>query len=492
MSLPRALQHAAVIAILLGVFFFLARNSVVYGPYGYDEADYMYAASLGLAANYTDTPSLAWSEFIRAGLHRGKDAGRRTELSEMIRASDDVVFYRHWHGPLYTDWLRLAKLFAFSEESMRRWNYIFPVASALLMYFGALSLLSGAAGQVAAILGPVLFLWSFPVIHSSELAPHELFAFCVVAALLALAALMRVPSSNSRKCWYAAVIAAALAFCTLEVAFALIATLMICGHLVRDRLKPDLAFAAKSLAAFVATVLLVWPSALYKLSFVRAYLFMAYLAVFRKGAWGANISVAGTWWLRFVTSPVPWILFALVVVLLVVRRTAWSPVLFPFALYTACMTVAILRVNTETARYVLPLFPAVVLFTAFGVGRLLQQSGVMLRYATVAVVSVAVLLTTNRVVEARHPRRDPQAFALLDAVRQNGLDAKTVLVPQVQVPTLHYYFPRCRIRAYRNPDEISERLQSTPVDAVLYDDGPARWVLSSPAPLRSKAVPTRP
>ena len=36
---------------------------------------------------------------------------------------------------------------------------------------------------------------------------------------------------------------------------------------------------------------------------------------------------------------------------------------------------------------------------------------------------VAVLLTTNRVVEARHPRRDPQAFALLDAVRQNGLDA---------------------------------------------------------------------
>ena len=41
MSLPRALKHAAIVAILLGVFFFLARNSVIYGPYGYDEADYM-------------------------------------------------------------------------------------------------------------------------------------------------------------------------------------------------------------------------------------------------------------------------------------------------------------------------------------------------------------------------------------------------------------------------------------------------------------------
>ena len=67
-------------------------------PYGYDEADYMYAASLGFAANWSDTPSIPIADFVRAGLHRD---GRQA-LSERIRSGNDVLFYRHFHGPLFS------------------------------------------------------------------------------------------------------------------------------------------------------------------------------------------------------------------------------------------------------------------------------------------------------------------------------------------------------------------------------------------------------
>src|SRR5260370_37763082 len=115
------------------------------------------------------------------------------------------------------------KLMASNEYAMRACGYLFPILTALLMYFGALRLLPRNAGHVAAELGSALSLWSFPVIRTTELAPHEMFVLSVVAALLVLARMMQ---TGERKHWYTAVVLAAAAFCILEVAFALIATLL--------------------------------------------------------------------------------------------------------------------------------------------------------------------------------------------------------------------------------------------------------------------------
>ena len=279
------LKHAAILAGVLAGFFWLAKGTLMSGPFIYDEADYMYAVTRGFVANITDTPTLSLPDLIRTGLNRGSDIRQWSGLSRMIRGLDDIVFYRHWHGPLYVGWLRIVKPFTSSEQSLRAWSYVFPIATALLMYFGALACLKDAAGQSAAVLGAVLYLWNFAVISSNELAPHDLYALCAVATLLLLAKLMvsaEGPNSALRKYWYASLITAALAFCTLEIAFALIATVLICGYAVRDRLKPDLPFALKSIATFLAVVLVIWPAAIYKLSFVKAYLFMGYLAIFRK------------------------------------------------------------------------------------------------------------------------------------------------------------------------------------------------------------------
>src|SRR3984893_7195515 len=88
---------SAVYVLLLALFLLLVSRNVSSEPCLYDEADYMYAASLGFAANWTDTPSIPIADFARAGLHGD---GQPT-LSERIRSANDVLFYRHFHGPLF-------------------------------------------------------------------------------------------------------------------------------------------------------------------------------------------------------------------------------------------------------------------------------------------------------------------------------------------------------------------------------------------------------
>src|SRR5215472_1597338 len=97
----RVMRHVLALLALLALLLFVITRNVSTDPYIYDEADYMFAASHGLYSNYTDSPTLAISDFVRTGLDRGRDSGQRLALSEQIRASNDVVFYRHWHGPLY-------------------------------------------------------------------------------------------------------------------------------------------------------------------------------------------------------------------------------------------------------------------------------------------------------------------------------------------------------------------------------------------------------
>ncbi len=467
----RMLRHAAILTILLAAFWFLARRQVLYGPFGYDEADYMFAVSRGIAANAFDSPTLPFPQFLRTGLARGKDPSRRNELSEIIRGSGDVVFYRHWHGPLYDYWLDLARHFTRSEQSLRACNYVFAIATALLIYLGSFWLLPGPAGRFAAILGAVLWLWSFPVVNGAELAPHAMFAMWVVCALFCVAR-----SGQGRRYWYLSVAAAALAFCTLEVALALIATLVIYAYLVRDRLKPSVSFAAKSVAVFLGVVAVFWPGAIFKLSFVKAYLFMAYLAVFRKGAWGSSVGVAGTWWLRFITNPVPWILLAIALVLLIARRRQiWSPLLLAPGIFCVVMFLAILKVNTETPRYILPLYPGIVLLTAFTLGLWLARYKAKLGDAAVILICFAMFAASFQQLVRHRPRPNPNAFALVDLLRAKDGGRKKLLVPHGDVPLIHYYFPGARLTSYLNKSDIGPALELDGVDAVVYDGDPPRY-----------------
>src|SRR5580692_1003646 len=174
-KLGRAMRHIPAILILLGLLLFLMARRVAPDPYIYDEADYMYAASLGFAANYTDTPTLPIADFVRTGLARGRDSSQRQALSEQIRASNDAVFYRHWHGPLYLYLLIPVSRLGLSERQVRIAMLAIPALTLVAIYCGCLWLIPRRAGTFASLGSSLLFLSSNSVTGSTELAPHHLF-----------------------------------------------------------------------------------------------------------------------------------------------------------------------------------------------------------------------------------------------------------------------------------------------------------------------------
>lgn len=473
------LRHVVILGCAAIGFFFLARGVAWYGPYIYDEADYMFAASQGWKSNAFDTPSMPLGEFLKTGLSRGRDPASKSDLSSLIRSSNDVLFYRHWHGPLYGYWLDMTGGVSADSRVKRQLNYVFAGATALLLYFGSLWVLEAPAGPIAALLSSILYLWSYAAVKSTELAPHQLFAFLIAAALLLLAKLF-ADRGSARKYWYGAVVMSALAFCVLEVAFALILTLLVCGWLARRRLKADWGLPAGSLAAFAGTVLIIWPGAVLKLSPVKSDLFMAYLALFRKAAWGDDLGFGETWWLRFIHTPVVWLLLLAAIVYLFKRRLA---VLTPLAVLTALMFLATFRVTTGVARYELPLLPGVALLGSFTAALVLAKWAPVQRNAVLTCICAAMFITSWVAIRSQLPDPHPQTNTVLVMLRQfdqtpaqAASGRQVILLPYEHLPMVHYYLPNVRVKSYYDDGEISAQLRAGNIAGIVTRTNPPRWV----------------
>ncbi len=99
---------------------------------------------------------------------------------------------------------------------------------------------------------------------------------------------------------------------------------------------------------FLLTVLAVWPAAILRLSFVKAYAVMAYLAVSRDSAWG-NAGLIEIWRDRIFHSPLEWMLILAGVLVWLRNRSAGKGLHYPVGPLRACMLVATLRVLTDHA-----------------------------------------------------------------------------------------------------------------------------------------------
>jgi Dolichyl-phosphate-mannose-protein mannosyltransferase len=476
------MKHIAILAVLIGGFLGLASHKIIRTPYSYDEADYMFAASLGYYPNWMDTGSVPILDFIRIGLERGGDPRQRLALSQFARDSKDPVVYRHWHGPLYYYWLAALTPWHLPEGTVRCLSLTFPILTAISLYLGTLWVLPEPAALPAAMLACALFLWGQMTVKTTELAPHMFFILCYVPALLLLAKIMQ---NGNRHHWYIAVVLAGLAFCTLEVAFVLIATLAICGYLRRRQLGADWAFAGKSLLVLTGTILLIWPAALLKINFLKAYLFMAYLAIFRKGAWG-GYTVPEAWMMRFAISPLEWLMIAAAAAICIAARLWRSvPGLTPFAIYSLLMLLAMARVNGEGPRYLTPFFPAMLIFASWTTGVMLARTKPhpsWLGYTAVAGVSVLLFFITHAQLAGYLVEQDPRPAAILAAIRAQGLEDKRVLVPQSDLPTLHYYFPKGTFHGYLETGDIPQSLAASRFDAVLYPQYPVRLEVTHERP----------
>src|SRR2546422_836314 len=128
--------YFAVLLPLMAVIAFAFAHTCSNQPFAYDEADYMYAGSRGFLANYLDQPSLSLPEFIRRGMELSKNRGLGVEMSQYVRASGDIAFYRHYHGPIYTYWLALMHKAGLSSASeFRASGLVFHLLSTTLVFW---------------------------------------------------------------------------------------------------------------------------------------------------------------------------------------------------------------------------------------------------------------------------------------------------------------------------------------------------------------------
>ena len=462
------MKHLAIVSGFVFIFILVALSYISPTPFSYDEADYMYAARQGLIANYLDIPSYSFPEYVRLGLDRGRDPTQKSSLSQAVRKTGDVFFYRHAHGPVYFYWLNAISSWSSNEHFIRTLSLCFPAVTAFVIYLGCLWILPVPQGQIAGLLGCVLYLSSPPVLRTTEVAPHQMFVMFFILTLMLLA---KLPTANDvRTCWYAAVCTTGVAFCTLEVTFVLIAAVLACGYTERRRLGLNWRLAWTSALLFASTVVVLHPAVITKLAFAKSYLYYAYLSVQRKAPWG-DVTFVQTWVTRFKDSPVEWILVSLAVLLWIsYRHLPGRRQAFPFLLFGVVMLVAMLRVLTTGLRYVLPYLPAFQVFTA------IIFSGVAVRWrwkpalraSSMVLVMAALLLNAHRYLH-NHPFRPASREALLIAELKNrNVMSGRLLVPQVDLPTLHYYFPHAELTGYL--DEFS--LPPGQFDAVVHAADP--------------------
>ncbi len=465
-------KHVLILAALIGIALGLAAPRISPGLFGYDESDYMFAAQFGPAAHWLDLQAMPLVEYVRIGLGRGRDPQQRLAISELGRAGRDPNAYRHWHGPVYWYWLGFVASFTQDEHTLRWLSLFFPVITAITLYFGTLRILPEESSLMAAILSTALFLWSPATLLSTELAPHLAFVLFSVIALLFLS---KVMVDGTRRDWYAAVVAAGVAFCTLEVTFVLVAVLAIVGWRRRAVLAADLRFCGTSMAVFIATILLIWPAGLLKLTFAKAYLFMTYLALFRKAPWG-NAGLAGVWAQRFGMSPLEWILVAAgLVIFFRRRRDPAARAVEPFVWFGLLMVLAMLRVNGELPRYVTPFLFSFDVIAGWMVASALHFRQIKARYATVLGLVALLGAVSAWRLSHYHPDNSLRLRSILATIRAQGAENLPILAPQEDLPSLHYYLPHARVHGYSpQPDAEHFGFISPLPGVVVYPGNPPR------------------
>lgn len=217
-------------AIVFAAFIFLSiqsfRNSSLLprGLFTYDEADYMFAADRGFIANYFDVGAQSIFSYISAGLKGGMEKSRWSHLSKSVRESNDICFYRHFHGPLYFYWLCAAKKLGVATEV----NFRYATFITLFMCIAALVLISAKLFPAdfmapSLLMGLVLLLSPSSILTMNHLTPHGLY---MVLSLLCLGCAAIFCKISQRRYWYLSVTAASLSFMTLEYTMFLLVALL--------------------------------------------------------------------------------------------------------------------------------------------------------------------------------------------------------------------------------------------------------------------------
>jgi hypothetical protein len=458
------------IVALAAFFLWFFRQLPSPGPYIYDEADYITAGSSGLAANFLEKPSMSIVEFLKTGLER-RHLTQRSSLSEIVRGSHDVTFYRHYHGPIYYYWLAIAGAATHFNEYAMRWSgFVWHLLTFAAIFVGMKWF---TASRAAAAFASALYLFGQANLGTAmQITPHIPYVFFTVLALLLFAAYLE---TGALRLWYGAVAAFACAFCSIDYAILIAITFAACLLLIRERRIAPGALG-RSVLLFLGILAVLWPIGLFELSAIKGYFYIAYLAMQRKGSYG-DYGPFTIWVARVQGAPVE---YGLDIAALAFCIYAWRkesmrryrPLLLPCLIYAALMMLTTLKNTSLNWTYMSSILPplAVVSGVVFAVAT--ASLAVPARAAVAAVlVALAVVGAWPMVTRAEQfPKTSPERNAMA-ALHDAGMDTSEVLVPYEILPTISYYYPGVRLHPYLMTDDaatIIDKLRGFNIRGFLY------------------------
>ncbi len=438
-------------ALLLVTAFVVAsfRQITSARPFFYDEADYMYAGARGLIDNYLDRPSLSTIEFIQQGLRATRDRGATTDLSRLVRSSGDITFYRHYHGPVYAFWIALLKDLGVHRELDFRASGLLLQALTVILIFVLFRIAFpeyAAAAAFAAAL--TLLLNRTALVAATNITQHIMFGVMTVLVLFPLALFCR---TGERKFWYLTAAALGVAFATVETSFILVAAVM--AMLLRTGFKigwkPTGALFLRGTLIFLAAILVVWPKGILALGVLKGYLFLGYMALARKTF--TPIGPVALWSFKVRTYPEEFViaLLALIAATAGWRKLAAREAILPFLIYAWMFIAATMVITLPYTYYHDSLMVACAVVTGVVFGELWK-----FKAAGVRIAATVTLMASLTWMSVRYYREEvglqsihDSRTELLSYLRSDD-HSRTLYVPAVLVPTLHFYFPDLKTVGY--------------------------------------------
>ncbi len=425
-------------------------------PFGYDEADYMWAGKQGFVANYTSSHAISFPEFVRKGLELSRDPGKRQSFSEYVRSTGDIDFYRHYHGPVYAYWLALLQGTGLKAENVFRGiGLLIHFATATLILFG-FRILFPSLPPAAALMSCFIFVFNRSALSAaSSITQHLPFTFFCVASLFACSLFFRRMTSGR---FYLAVALIACAFCTVETSVLLLAGLGLAMILEYKRVReqwPTLkAFAGllvRGTGVFVFTMLLLWPMGVLQLGVAKGFLGLIYIAVYRKTF--SPLGPLGLWKAEFTVSPFEFVFLAAGVLTAFVlwRRFAQRRELLPWLTFIAVFFLVTLKVTAPYTYYYAPLTASFAVVTAVAAGMLWMRWSVPGRAAILLAVAVSI---TGMTMQFRGAMNESKTAPSYESVVLRALEShppeqgRELFVPYQLVPMLHYYRPEIKTVGY--------------------------------------------
>jgi hypothetical protein len=460
----------SILTAILAVVCFLFARVTSREPFGYDEADYMYAGTQGFWANYSDRNALSLVAYVQKGLELARDKTQRLSLSQYVRVSEDITFYRHYHGPTYAYWLALwHRLGVRQEATYRATGLMLHALTALAIFCLFLRVFPGLPPEAAFVAGVVFAMNRTALVTATNVTQHVLFEAVACFTLFTLAAFLR---TGNIRYWYACAILMALAFAVVEIAVVLIAsvTVTVLAFEWRRAWKPTLVLIAKGAAWFLGTLAVLWPKGVFELNALKGYLYLAYIARYRKTF--NPIGPMELWGFKLRTYPSEYVLLALALAgaMLWFAKSTDRRATAPFLAY-ACFFLAVTMVITVPyTHYHASFIASLAVLTGVVFGELWTRSGAFVRFGALAVVCLSLIALDvgyyrERVAEESS---SPGVLAgVLSFLSAHPMPEHAVFVPQLLTPTLHYYMPAVEVIAYDADDSQSvERLVQTRAPAL--------------------------